>query len=42
MEGKIKRNLEERGLKSVDWIRLAQDMNQWRALSYTIILEFLG
>jgi len=32
LEENIKRHLGEIGSKDVDWIHLAQDRNQWRAL----------
>jgi hypothetical protein len=34
-EGDIRMDLTGRGWKGVDWIHLAQDMNQWRVLVNT-------
>jgi hypothetical protein len=33
----IKMNLRERGCGSMDWIDLAQDRDQWRALVNTVM-----
>jgi hypothetical protein len=33
----IKMDLVEMGLDGVDWIDLAQDRDQWRALVYTVM-----
>jgi hypothetical protein len=33
----IKMNLRERGWDGVDWIELAQDRDQWRALVKTVM-----
>jgi len=30
-------NLRVMGLKGVDWMRLAQDMDHWRALAKTVM-----
>jgi hypothetical protein len=35
--GEIKMNVEEKGWKSVDYIHLAQDRGQWKALVNTVI-----
>jgi hypothetical protein len=35
--GNIKINLTEIGWEGVDWIDLAQDRNQWRALVNTVM-----
>jgi hypothetical protein len=32
MEGNVKMGLREVGFEGVDWIHLAQDTDQWRAL----------
>jgi hypothetical protein len=37
LEGNIKVDLEGLGRDVVDWIRLAQDRDQWRALVHTVI-----
>jgi hypothetical protein len=37
----IKMNLREIGWDGVDWIDMAQDMNQWRALVYAVF-KFRG
>jgi hypothetical protein len=36
-EDKIKMDLRERGLGAMDWIVLAQDINQWHALASTVM-----
>jgi ribosome biogenesis protein Nip4 len=36
-EDNIKKNLREIGFEGVDWIHLAQDRNQWRALVNTVM-----
>jgi hypothetical protein len=36
-EDNIKTGLRERGCGDLDWIQLAQDRDQWRALMKTII-----
>jgi hypothetical protein len=36
-EDNIQMNLKEIGWKSVDWIRLAQDRDRWRALVNTVM-----
>jgi hypothetical protein len=33
----IKMDLREKGWDSMDWIELAQDMNQWRAVVNTVM-----
>jgi hypothetical protein len=35
--GNIKMDLEEVGLDGVDWIDMAQDRDQWRALVNTVL-----
>jgi hypothetical protein len=37
MGGTIKIDLEKIGLEVVDWIYLAQDGDQWRALVSTVV-----
>jgi hypothetical protein len=34
---KIKMDLRERGWEGMDWIELAQDRDQWRALVNTVM-----
>jgi hypothetical protein len=36
-EGNIKMDLREIGSRSMDWIHLAQDREQWRALMNTVM-----
>jgi hypothetical protein len=36
-EDNVTMDLTETGWKRVDWIHLAQDMNQWRALVNTVM-----
>jgi hypothetical protein len=35
--GNIKMDLRERGWDGIDWIELAQDRDQWRALVNTVM-----
>jgi hypothetical protein len=37
LEDSIRRNLREIGWEGVDWIHLAQDMDQWRSLVNTVM-----
>jgi hypothetical protein len=37
MMGILKTNLKEIGWKVVDWINLAQDKDQWRAVPNTVM-----
>jgi hypothetical protein len=36
-EGTIRTNLREIGWKVVDWMHMAQDRNQWRAVVNTVM-----
>jgi hypothetical protein len=37
MEGNIRIHLRQTGLESVDWIRLAQDRDQWWVVLKTVM-----